>query len=85
MHCSVLLCPDTILSVNGFIAGATVTLFALAVSLSAEQVFSEEKVPDYTVCALYVSIPLSDIDADDMAGIGEDTCWRDEPIGSTVP
>lgn len=73
------------MSVSGFIAGVTVALLALAIALSAEQVFSEEKVPDYTVCAPYVSIPLPDIDADDMAGIGEDTCWRDEPIESTVP
>jgi hypothetical protein len=70
---------------NGFIAGATVTILALAVALSAEQIFTEDKVPDYTVCAPYISTPLPDIDADDMAGIGEDTCWRDEPIEDVKP
>ena len=72
-------------TMQGFIAGVTVALLAFAIALSAEQVFTEEKTPDYTVCAPYISTPLPDIDADDMAGIGEDTCWRDEPIESTVP
>ena len=72
-------------TMRGFIAGVTVTLLAFAIALSAEQVFTEEKMPDYTVCAPYISTPLPDIDADDMAGIGEDTCWHDEPIESTVP
>lgn len=73
------------MTMNGFIAGATVTILALAVALSAEQIFTEDKVPDYTVCAPYISTPLPDIDADDMAGIGEDTCWRDEPIEDVKP
>lgn len=73
------------MTMNGFIAGVTVTLLALAVALSAEQVFTEDKVLDYTVCAPYISTPLPDIDADDMAGIGEDTCWRDEPIEDVKP
>lgn len=68
-------------TMQGFIAGVTVTLLAFAIALSAEQVFTNDKVIDidYTVCAPYISTPLPDIDADDMAGIGEDTCWRDEP------
>lgn len=70
-------------TMQGFIAGVTVTLLTFAIALSAEQVFTEDKVPDYTVCAPYVSTPLPDIDYDEQVGIGEDTCWRDEPTEST--
>ena len=67
---------------SGFIAGVTVVLFAFAIALSSDHLFTEDKVPDYTVCAPYVSTPLPDIDYDEQVGIGEDTCWHDEPADS---
>lgn len=69
------------MSVSGFIAGVAVALLALAVALSAEQVFSEEKVPDHTVCATYITAPYPYLYPDDMTGIGEDTCWVDMDFG----
>ena len=68
-------------TVNGFIAGVTVTLLALAVALSADQMFTEDKVPDHTVCATYITAPYPDIYPDTMTGIGEDACWVDMDFG----